>query len=44
VVGLPSVCAAIRARFPGEIGERNAAAAGAAYTHVGKTLAALSHA
>ncbi len=37
-VSLSAVCDAIRERFPGEVGERNARAAEAAYAHVLETV------
>ena len=37
-VSLTAVCDAIRERFPGEVGERNARAAEAAYAHVLETV------
>jgi pyruvate ferredoxin oxidoreductase gamma subunit len=43
-VGIFSVCSAIRDRFPGPIGERNAAAAWAAYEAVGSRAGELVHA
>jgi pyruvate ferredoxin oxidoreductase gamma subunit len=43
-ISLEAVAGAIRARFPGEVGEGNVRAAEAAHAHVGATLRRLDHA
>ena len=44
LISLESVAAAIRAKFPGKLGSGNAAAAGAAYEFVQRTMEELTHA
>jgi pyruvate ferredoxin oxidoreductase gamma subunit len=44
LISLESVAAAIRGKFPGKLGSGNAAAAGAAYEFVQRTMEELTHA